>query len=70
MLPPSVNIVLSVRLGTLQVSFNNNNTQDSGSQMSQISGPLFTEDKLSTSSGSDWEICDKELTHLQKHLHL
>ena len=29
--------------------------------MSQMSGPLFTEDKYSTSSGSDQEICDLEV---------
>ena len=37
---PSVNIVPSARIGTLQVPFHNNNTQDSGSHISQMSGPL------------------------------
>ena len=48
--PPPVNTVLPARLGTPQVSFDNLNTQDSGSHMAQMSGPLFTEDRLSTSS--------------------
>ena len=37
MQPPPVNTVLPARTGTLQVSFNNNNTHDSGSHMSQMS---------------------------------
>ena len=60
----SVNIVPSVRPGTLQVSFDNNNTQDSGSHMSQMSGPLSTEDRLSTSSGSDQEVRDITRAHM------
>ena len=49
---PPVNTVPPIRAGTLQVQFNSN-TQDSGSHMSQMSGPLFTEDRYSTSSGSE-----------------
>ena len=53
-LPPA-NTVPPARLGTPQVFFHNN-TQDSGSHMSQMSGPLFTKDRLSTSSSSDQEV--------------
>ena len=63
---PPVNIMQSVRPGTPQVSFDNNNTQDSGSHMSQMSGPLFTEDRLSTSSGRDQEICDQEVRNITR----
>ena len=63
MQPPPVNAVPPVRAGTLQVFFNNN-TQDSGSNKSQMSGPLFTEDRLSTSSGSDQEMCDQEVRNI------
>ena len=66
MLLPPVNTVPSVRLGTPQVSFDNNNTQDSGSHLSQMSGPLFTKDRLSTSSGSDREICDQEVRNITR----
>ena len=66
MLPSPVNIVPSARVGTLQVSFDNNNTQDSGSYMSQMSGPLFTKDRYSTSSGSDQEICDQEVRNITR----
>ena len=34
------------------------NSQFSGSHLSQLSGPLFTEDRYSTSSGGDQEACD------------
>ena len=66
--PPSVNIVPSARPGTLQASFdnNNNNTQDSGSHMSQTSGPLFPENRLSISSASDQEICDQEIRNITR----
>ena len=63
MQPLKVNAVPSARADTLQVSFNNN-TQDSGSHMSQMPGPPFTEDKYSTSSGSDQEICDQEVRNI------
>ena len=61
----SVNIVPPPRAGTLQVFFNNN-TQDSGSHMSQMSDPLFTEDRYSTSSGSDQEVCDQEVRNITR----
>ena len=66
MLLPPVIIVPSARPGTPQVSFDNNNTQDSGSHMSQMSGPLFAEHRLSTSSGSDQEICDQEVRNITR----
>ena len=40
------------------------NSQFSGSHLSQLSGPLFTEDRYSTSSGSDQESCDAEVDHI------
>ena len=43
------------------------NSQFSGSHLSQLSGPLFTEDQYSTSSGSDQESCDAELDHITHH---
>ena len=63
MQPPPVNTVPPVRASTLQVPFNTH-TQDSGSHMSQMSGPLFTEDIYSTSSSSDQEICDWEVRNI------
>ena len=60
---PPVNAVPPVRAGTPQV-FLNNNTQGSGSHISQMSGPLFTEDRLSTSCGSDQEMCDQEVRNI------
>ena len=64
MLPPSGNMVPPARPGTSQVFFHSNNTQDSCSHMSQMSGPLFTEDRLSTSSSSDQEMCDQEVRNM------
>ena len=58
--PPPAHTVPPGRLGTLQVSYNELNTQDSGSHMSQMSGPLFTKDRLSTSS-LDADACDTEV---------
>ena len=43
------------------------NSQFSGSHLSQLSGPLFTEDQYSTSSGSDQESCDAEINHITHH---
>ena len=63
MLPSPAHTVPPARLGTPQVPYNKLNTQDSGSHMSQISGPLFTEDRLSTSS-SDTDTCDTEVVYL------
>ena len=62
---PPVNTVPPPRAGTPQIFFNNN-TQDSGSHMSQMSGSLFTEDRLSTSSVSDQEICDQEVRNITR----
>ena len=65
MQPPPVNTAPPARAGTLQVFFYNN-TQDSGSHMSQMSGPLFTEDIYSTSSSSDQEMCDQEVRNITR----
>ena len=46
------------RMGSSQVPLQN--TQSPSSHISPISGPLFTEDRLSTSS--EQEICDQEVT--------
>ena len=62
---PPVKAVHPVRADTPQVFFNNN-TQDSGSHMSQMSGPQFTEDRISTSSGSDQEMCDQEVRNITR----
>ena len=43
------------------------NSQFSGSHLSQSSGPLFTADQYSTSSGSDQESCDAEVDHITHH---
>ena len=43
------------------------NSQFSGSHLSQLSGPLFTEDRYSASSGSDQESCDAEVDHITHH---
>ena len=43
------------------------NSQFSGSHLSQLSGPLFTEDRYSTSSGDDQEACDVEVDHIMHH---
>ena len=43
------------------------NSQFSGSHLSQLSGPLFTEDRYSTSSGGDQESCDAEVDHIMHH---
>ena len=41
-------------------------TQDSGSHLSQLSCPLFTEDRYHTSSEDDQEACDGEITQINK----
>ena len=61
-LPPA-HTVPPARLGTPQVPYNELNTQDSGSHMSQMSGPLFTEDRLSINS-SDADACDTEVPNI------
>ena len=43
------------------------NSQFSGSHLSQLSGPLFTEDRYSASSGGDQESCDAEVDHIMHH---
>ena len=43
------------------------NSQFSGSHLSQLSGPLFTEDRYSTSSGDDQEACDAEVDCITHH---
>ena len=57
---PLANTVPPAKLGMPQVLYNEHNTQDSRSHMSQMSGPLFTEDRLSTSS-SNADACDTEV---------
>ena len=42
-------------------------SQFSGSHLSQLSGPLFTEDRYSTSSGDDQEACDAEVDRITHH---
>ena len=63
-LPPAYTVP-PARLGTLQVPYNELNTQDSGSHMSQMSGPLFTEDRLSTNSG-EADACDTEVLNITR----
>ena len=41
-------------------------TQDSGSHLSQLSCPLFTEDRYSTNLEDDQEACDVEITQINK----
>ena len=60
---PPVNTVPPVRAGTPLLPFNTS-MQDSVSHLSQMSGPLFTEDRYSTSSGSDQEMCDQEVRNI------
>ena len=43
------------------------NSQFSGSYLSQLSGPLFTEDRYSASSESDQESCHAEVDHITHH---
>ena len=43
------------------------NSQFLGSHLSQLSGPLFTEDQYSASSGSDQKSCDAEVDHITHH---
>ena len=48
------------RVGTLQVPLQTI-SQNSGSHISQMSAPLFTEHRYSTSTDEDHEICDAEV---------
>ena len=57
-LTPATHTGLLSRMGSLQVPLQN--TQASSSHISPMSGPLFTEDRLSTISKQ--EICDQEVT--------
>ena len=43
------------------------NSQFSRSHLSQLSGPLFTEDQYSASSGGNQESCDTEVDHITHH---
>ena len=43
------------------------NSQFSGSHLSQLSGPLFTGDRYSTSSGDDQEACDAVVDRIMHH---
>ena len=58
---PAVQVGLLTRTSSPQVQLPV--TQTSSSHISPMSGPLFTEDRLST-SGSDQEMCDREVTTL------
>ena len=53
------------RAGIPQVPFQTI-SQDSGSHLSQISAPLFTEDRYSTSTDDDQEICDAEVSKISR----
>ena len=55
---PATHMDLLSRMGSWQVPLQN--AQTPTSHISPISGPLFTEDRLSTSS--EQEICDQEVT--------
>ena len=41
-------------------------SQDSGSYLSQMSAPLFTEDRCSSSSEDDLAMCDAEITQINR----
>ena len=41
-------------------------SQDSGSYLSQMSAPLFTEDRYSSSSEDDLAMCDAEITQINR----
>ena len=51
------------RVGTPQVPFQTI-SQDSGSHLSQIPAPLFTEDRYSSSTDDDHEICYAEVNKI------
>ena len=58
--PPS-----PARVGTPQVPFQTL-SQNSGSHLSQLSAPLFTEDRYSTSTDDDQENCDAEVSKITR----
>ena len=41
-------------------------SQDTSSSLSQMSAPLFTEDRYSSSSDDDLEVCDAEITLINR----
>ena len=41
-------------------------SQDSSSSLSKMSAPLFTEDRYSSSSDDDLEVCDAEITLINR----
>ena len=41
-------------------------TQNSGSHLSQLSAPLFTEDRYSTSTDNDQDNCDAEVSMITR----
>ena len=41
-------------------------SQDSSSSLSQMSAPLFTEDRYSSTSDDDLEVCDAEVTLIKR----
>ena len=55
----------SARADTLQVPFQTL-SQNSGSHLSQLSAPLFTEDRYSTSTDNDHENCDAEVSKITR----
>ena len=62
----SPNIVSSsARVDTPQVPFQTL-SQNSGSHLSQLSAPLFTEDRYSTSTDNDQENCDAEVSKITR----
>ena len=52
--PTALHRPLTPRIPLLQ-------SQDSSSSLSQMSAPLFTEDRYSSSSDDDLEVCDAEI---------
>ena len=62
----STNIVFpSAGVGTPQVPFQKL-SQNSGSHFSQLSAPLFTEDRHSTSTDNDQDNCDAEVSMITR----
>ena len=56
----------STRVDTPQIQFQTL-SQNSGSHLSQLSAPLFTEDRYSTSTDNDQESCDAEVSIIMRH---
>ena len=55
----------SARVDTPQVPFQTS-SQNSSSHLSQLSAPLFTEDRYSTSTDNDQENCDAEVSKISR----